>query len=235
MAKKLYEESNIRDIADAIRESNGSTDSYKPSEMAGAIRGINEFVDFMTTIGFQTAVFPNNYDLYLYVPNITGFQVGAFNNTTGLRSITLKNNNKDLVWNGTNVFYCSSTGASTLELIDLREFSTKIMNGTNCFFYNRKLTRILGELDFTNATTLTNCFALCDLLQSVTIKKESVFVSVSFSHSALLTDESIQNIIDALADLTGKTSQTVTFHSSVTTKLTDEQYMTIVSKNWLLG
>ncbi len=40
MAKKLYEESNIQAIADAIREKNGTTDTYKVSEMANAIREI---------------------------------------------------------------------------------------------------------------------------------------------------------------------------------------------------
>ena len=40
MAKKLYEESNIQAIADAIREKNGKTDTYKPSEMAAAITNI---------------------------------------------------------------------------------------------------------------------------------------------------------------------------------------------------
>ena len=37
MAKKLYEESNIQAIADAIREKNNSTDTYTTSEMPGAI------------------------------------------------------------------------------------------------------------------------------------------------------------------------------------------------------
>lgn len=40
MAKKLYEESNIQAIADAIREKNGETTTYKPSEMAAAITAI---------------------------------------------------------------------------------------------------------------------------------------------------------------------------------------------------
>ena len=40
MAKKLYEESNIQAIADAIRSKNGTTDTYKVSEMAGAIGAI---------------------------------------------------------------------------------------------------------------------------------------------------------------------------------------------------
>ena len=41
MSKKLYEESNISAIADAIRNKNGSSDSYKVSQMASAILAIS--------------------------------------------------------------------------------------------------------------------------------------------------------------------------------------------------
>ena len=41
MAKKLYEESSIQDIANAIREKNGSTAKYKVGEMSVAIAGIS--------------------------------------------------------------------------------------------------------------------------------------------------------------------------------------------------
>lgn len=40
MAQVLTDESNYEDIADAIREMNGASDTYTPSEMAGAIRSI---------------------------------------------------------------------------------------------------------------------------------------------------------------------------------------------------
>ena len=40
MADKLYEENSIRDIADAIREKNGTSDTYTVAEMGEAIRGI---------------------------------------------------------------------------------------------------------------------------------------------------------------------------------------------------
>lgn len=41
MANKLYEESDIQATADAIREKNGLTNTYKVSEFAGAIRAIS--------------------------------------------------------------------------------------------------------------------------------------------------------------------------------------------------
>lgn len=41
MAKKLYEESGIRAIADAIREKNGLTETYTVSEMAAAVLALS--------------------------------------------------------------------------------------------------------------------------------------------------------------------------------------------------
>ena len=45
MAQKLYEESNIQAIADAIRGKNGLTNTYKTSEMAAAITAIESAAD----------------------------------------------------------------------------------------------------------------------------------------------------------------------------------------------
>lgn len=41
MANKLYKEESIQAIADAIREKNGSSDTYKVGDMAGAISEIS--------------------------------------------------------------------------------------------------------------------------------------------------------------------------------------------------
>lgn len=41
MAKKLYEESSIQDIATAVREKNGTTTKYKVAEMGAAVRALS--------------------------------------------------------------------------------------------------------------------------------------------------------------------------------------------------
>lgn len=41
MAKKLYEESSVQDIANAIREKNGETTTYKIGEMGAAVRALS--------------------------------------------------------------------------------------------------------------------------------------------------------------------------------------------------
>lgn len=41
MAKKLYEESSVQDIANAIREKNGGATKYKIAEMGAAVRALS--------------------------------------------------------------------------------------------------------------------------------------------------------------------------------------------------
>ncbi len=48
MGKKLYEESSIQNIANAIRSKNGSTNTYKVSDMAAAITDLNSSSDLVT-------------------------------------------------------------------------------------------------------------------------------------------------------------------------------------------
>ena len=57
---------------------------------------------------------------------------------------------------------------------------------------------------------------------------------IAFESASKLSTESVQSIIDHLKNLTGKTSQTLTFHADVGGKLTDTQKATITAKNWTL-
>lgn len=75
----------------------------------------------------------------------------------------------------------------------------------------------------------TNCSSLVDITFSGTIGK-----TISFAQSSNLSAESVQNIIDCLADLTGATAQTLTLHAAVGAKLTQTQKDAISAKNWTL-
>lgn len=57
---------------------------------------------------------------------------------------------------------------------------------------------------------------------------------IAFAESSALSTGSVQSIIDHLKNLTGKTSQTLTFHATVGGRLTDTQKATITAKNWTL-
>ena len=55
MAQVLVTESYLNDIADAIREKNGSEDTYTPAQMAGAIEGIHTADEFVLVSKSVTA------------------------------------------------------------------------------------------------------------------------------------------------------------------------------------
>lgn len=103
MANVFVEESSLQDIADAIREKNGAEDTYKPSEMADAVRAIES--------GEEVFIVENTGVMYTaHIKHITngvscdhkGF--ATFRNATELVSFET-----DLVGNGycfaSSVFY----------------------------------------------------------------------------------------------------------------------------------
>lgn len=54
MANKLYNETSVQAIADAIRSVNGSSDTYKIGDMAAAVAGISTGLDW-SQIGYDTS------------------------------------------------------------------------------------------------------------------------------------------------------------------------------------
>lgn len=81
----------------------------------------------------------------------------------------------------------------------------------NPFFYQTKLTNLI----FTDGSVISK--------------------SIAIAQASMLSNESVQSIINALKDLTGETAEKVTFHTDVTLKLTDEQLAQIKNKNWEIG
>lgn len=81
--------------------------------------------------------------------------------------------------------------------------------------------------------TFTSGFNNARRLQNITFEGV-IGKDINLSWSSLLTDASIQSIIDHLKDLTGATAQTLTFHATVGDKLTAEQKAAITAKNWTL-
>ena len=122
---------------------------------------------------------------------------------------------------------------STLEEIEILGDTSKITNYVQAFYYRPMLKRITGDpFDFSSCTNANNMFGGCRFLQEFYPKANTIKVSISFANSPDLIPECKQAIIDGLADLTGQTTQTITFHKDAV--LTEEQKATITLKNWTL-
>lgn len=175
--KKLYEESNIQAIADAIRAKNGKTTTYKTGEMAAAIGAIES----------------NNYDKLIgktitgVSSNVTTVGVYSFYNCASLASASFPKATEI----GDYAFY----GTSALKSINfplLREierygfrgsafesanFPNVTYVGTTAFAYNSSLkTANLPKLTELSGSLFSNCTAL----QSVDLLKATVIGNYAF-------------------------------------------------------
>lgn len=93
--------------------------------------------------------------------------------------------------------------------------------------------KMIEKLIVNDTVTYSNWFLNTTGL--VEIRFEGVIGhDIAFAGASELSAGSVQSIIGHLKDLTGKTSQTLTFHATVGGRLTDTQKATITAKNWTL-
>ena len=197
---------------------NGSTPVYHLSNLGNAWRG---------------AEFSENTELTIRIKRLLFTDISTiFYDTKNLKSVKLISDSPDTVLNISSAF----RNSQHLELIDLTEFNRKFNNINWFLLSSKKVKTILGALDVSNCSSFTLPFniengALADIeFVPLTIK-----ASIDFSQCPNLSDVSIQSIIDGLADLTGSTTQKVSFHNSVKAKLTDSQKATATQKNWTIA
>ena len=184
---------------------------------------------------FQNNTFPTGTNFVLNIPNLLiAANAGSFNYTfrsaTGLESITLKCTTRGIPMNSHGAF----SRCSDLKFLDLSEFNTTFGTSTDVFYSCSKLEEIRGEIENTT-TNWTLWFASCVKLREVRFKANSIKGQIDLKACSLLSAESIQSIVDGLADMTGGTSYKLTLHADVKAKLTEEQLATIAAKNWTVA
>lgn len=115
-------------------------------------------------------------------------------------------------------------------------FSPKVKVSRIILGFNGRysLQTIVGELDFSECepTQQQNPFNGCTSLIEVRFTPESIKQNLSFTQSSQLSDESIQSILDGLANVTE--TRALTLHSEVYAKLTEEQKQSATDKGWTI-
>ena len=142
-----------------------------------------------------------------------------------------------LVANIQQMLYSTTAFDDTLKRVTFNVDTENCNNATNAFAGLRALEIVDGKpLNCSSATVANraNMFAFCKALKEVRFVANSIKISISFNNCLSLSTDTIQSIIDGLADLTGGTAQTLTLHADVGAKLTDEQKASITAKNWTL-
>ena len=106
------------------------------------------------------------------------------------------------------IFYCQYPYTDeTLKRLTLNISTTKCKNYLNAFTQMRALEVIDGTpLDFSNVISAsnTNAFPNTVSLKEVRFVPNSIKVSIMFANSSQLSTDTIQSIIDGLADLSGE-------------------------------
>lgn len=237
MANVLINSTSIVNIANAIREKTNTTEGLKLSEMPSAIESITtEDTSVGSRQWWLDACSQKTYCGYMFfncslittIPPIdtsNSIHFGSmFMGCSSLVSIPQLDTS-----NGT-YFGSMFNGCSSLISVD----SLDVSKGTylGYMFKNCYSLVSLPTLDFSSGTTLSYVFQNCYALEDISFVPNSIKLSISFAQSSLLSDESIQSIIDGLADLTGATAQTLSLNTNVKSRLTTQQSENIASKNW---
>lgn len=150
--------------------------------------------------------------------------VYVFNNCTSLERIERTNNP---LCRGN----CDNFASGCTSLIEFDQDTSKVTSFYHMFDGDTSLETI-KTIDGTASQGFASTFLNCSALKNIETTPSTIKCNISFGDSPLLTDASIQNIIDGLATVTSQ--QTLTLHTDVKSKLTDEQKNAIASKNWEL-
>ena len=206
---------------------------YDAGYAAGQAEGGVDVFQYATNLDylFNSATFPDGYELTINAPNFMENANRLVRFATGVKKVTLKGNTA----NNTASLQYAFNSAKSLEIVDASEWGAGGLKPTyfnSTFADAQALHTILGEIDCSALVNVNGTFSSALALKEIRIKAGTLARSFSFMNSSLLSAESIQSIIDGLADLTGKDTQTLTLHANIV--LTDEQKATISGKNWTL-
>lgn len=212
----------------------GTIDTYadKINEISGGTDVI-ELTKYTTSFNFaSTEGLPEELTVsFNYQTNFKDFWRN-FDNYT-VKHITLNVLKKPTLFAR---LFSKTIHTDVLEHITLNADTSSVTSFNQAFYTLKNLKIIDGTpLDLSSSEDTRLAFAYLSALKEVRFAENSIFTPLSFEHSPLLTATSVQSIIDGLADLTGGTTKTLTFHSSVGASLTDEQKAAITAKNWTLA
>lgn len=130
-----------------------------------------------------------------------------------------------------NIYYAFTFNSNLVRLP--RMDISKVRSSTYAFRQCSSLEEIECLVFSENTVLQSNTFYYTSNLKHLTAEG-TVNTELNFAQSSMLTNESVQSILDHLKDLTGATARTLTFHAIVGAALTDAQKAAITAKNWTL-
>lgn len=209
--------SHYQDICQAVREKTGKEALLRSGELADEIRGMaaGDFYDTFWDAYQQNGERKNYYLM---------FSQTGWNETTFCPKYPIVC--KDGSANGCSVFYNSRMTRIAVPVSVIGTSAKEMFNQCT------KLVTI-DRLVMDGVTDCTTMFSGCSLLQNLNIEG-SIDVNLSLSATAVLTEESVQKVLNCLAQLPEGTTRTLTLHNAVGSRLSEEQKAAVTAKNWEL-
>lgn len=133
----------------------------------------------------------------------------------------------------TRLFCTTERPIQTPVVLNIIGDTSKINDYTLFLCRRNGIETINGTLDFSNCTTLDRPFLDCSALKNITVANGSIHANFDISSTSVLTNESVQSVVDGLADITGSASYTVTFNANQ--PITRAQADSISTKGWTLS
>lgn len=219
--------SNVKKVYDA---------GYEDGIAAGGGSNEAEVLKYAYNMGglFKDAVFPEGYELSANIPRCYKDLNELFRSAVGIKKITLTGLPGDTVYNTSYFVYQTADNLSSVEEIVLPD-GIKLGAINNFALRASKLKTISGALDLSESTATTSCFQGCPELEEIRFVPGTIKLGLTFNKSSKLSNESIDSIINGLANMSGQTTLTLTLDSTVVNKLTPDQLTTMLNKNWNTG
>lgn len=136
---------------------------------------------------------------------------------------------------GSNMFSRGTLpGYNSLKTLNLD--APKLVTTTNMFGDCIRLTDVtLNIPSYTpQESSINPIFSKCGGITNLTVNGE-LRAGLYLSASTNLTTDSLMSVINALVDLTGENSKTLTLGATNLAKLSDEQKAIATNKNWILA
>lgn len=169
----------------------------------------------------------------MYVPNLTSL-AESFKELI-FRKVKVLTVKSDVPIENTNFAFLgvNSSDYGTLETVIFDCDFSQCKYFSQTFQFRRSLKSIEGNpIDFSSATAISNTFNYATNIENFRVVAKTIKVNMSLSFCSKLNDETIQSIVDGLADLSNSDALALTLNASTIAKLTETQLQQIADKNW---
>lgn len=197
----------------------GYDEGYQKGYTEGYEKGKAETVDYLPylkTLAFSTDISEVTEDMNLNLENATTIASLFDGCTLNCNKVTVRISN---ICTNIRSSFRGNQNVGLVKEIEIVGDTSKVERFDYMFSGKNLVERIIGEFDFSSATHTTAMFAGCKSLIRFTPKSSTLKISISFYECPDLSDESIDAIVNAYADMTGQTAPVLTVHPTVKAKI----------------